>query len=277
MRRFHHRHQPFLRFIDTQRKWLLLHLIVDSCARTGSDYGWRGAATNRIADRATAMGIASRNTTLAFFSQLAAYGHIDRHDCHTDRRIRLVSLSAGTQVVLADWAAMLIESLGLAGEDDAEIAWLLYLDIARLLLDRPDYIDPPRDIGLIQDMRGGWLVMSDMLSRIAPADAGLAAIPIHGLSAPRCARQYGLSKSTVYRLLRQAADAGIIEPGTPAPAFRLSGDHFSRYCRWNGLLMEAVRAVCNRAAIRRAVIPAEPVAIALHKQADIRAPATSFL
>jgi len=100
---FHDRHGRFLRFVDTHQKWLLLHLITDTCGHPENAGGVHGAAANWICDRASELGIASRNTSLAFFSQLAAYGYLAKKECRGDRRIRLISLSEGAEAVMLDW------------------------------------------------------------------------------------------------------------------------------------------------------------------------------
>ena len=95
---FHRRHGRFLRFVDTHQKWLLLHMIADTCSERAE-----GVAANWICERAQDIGIASRNTTLAFFGQLAAYGYLVRRECAADKRVKLVALSRETEKILAEW------------------------------------------------------------------------------------------------------------------------------------------------------------------------------
>jgi len=280
MQLFHHRHARFLRFIDTQQKWLLLHLTAHTCASAGLTRCETGAAANWIADRATDLGIASRNTALAFFGQLAAYGYIERRDCRADRRIKLVALSPETRRIMADWAATLVASLRPDDIDDAvgpDDFWPIYLDIAGAVLDSPDYLVPPPDVRQIQEMRGGWLVISHMLGHIDPNDVGFDRISLRDFNAPACARAFGLSRSTVYRLLRQAGDAGIMGSGAEAqiPFVWLSGNYLQKYCRWNGSLFSAAHAACGISAHSEATARKLPE-LRLGTASAIRAPAMSF-
>jgi hypothetical protein len=278
---FYGRHRRFLRFVDTHQKWLLVHLIADTCAGSEPIRGQDGAAVNWIVDRAGAQAIASRNTTLAFLGQLAAYGYIERRHCSADRRIRLVTLSPETRTILADWALLLQRSAvpdRIDEEDEPELAWLHYLAIAAILLDRPGYLAPPVDVRLTQEMRGGWLVMNHLLSLVEPAEAGLDRVAACDFNAPACARTFGLSRSTVYRLLRLAAEAGLMGSGAEAqiPFFWLSGHHVRQHCRWNGHLLQAVQAACGSTGLSEAM-PKKSPEIPCGTVPAIRAPATTFI
>lgn len=273
---FHRRHRRFLRFVDTHQRWLLVHLLADCCAGGGQ----AGAAVNGITDRAGALGIASRNTTLAFLGQLAAYGYLERRHCHADRRIKLVTPTAETRAILADWAVMLQASLAPeAVEEAAEPGsdWPAYLAIAAALLGRQGYLSPPADVRLTQDMRGGWLVMSHMLRHVQPAEAGLERVIVRNFNAPGCASTFGLARSTVYRLLRLATDAAIMGSGIDArvPFWWLSGYHIRQYCRWNGHLLEAAQAARRPACRDDTSLKGSPE-ISRATAPAIRAPATSF-
>jgi hypothetical protein len=277
---FHRRHCRFLRFIDTHQKWLLLHLIADTCASAGACRGQKGAAANWIIERAAELEIASRNTTLAFFAQLPAYGYVERQDCRADRRIKLVSLSPGVEAILADWAGMIAASLS---PDEAEpqeaTLWLLYLDIAHALLDSPKYLVPPCDVRLTQEMRGGWLIMSHILTLLDPLDANCEEIPVPEFNAPHCARAYGLSRSTLYRLLRLGAEAGIMGWRTEAqiPLFWISRYHLKQYCRWNQRVLDAAELTLGADRRFPAAVPSNSVEIPYRNIPDISATATSFV
>jgi len=241
---FHGRHRRFLRFVDTHQKWLLVHLIADTCASAAANRAETGAAVNWIADRACWLGIVSRNTALAFLGQLAAYGYVERRRCHADRRIRLVSLPDETKAILAEWAALQHTSLAMEPADAAVAEpepWPFYLGIAAALLDCPDYLAPPADVRLTQSMRGGWLVMSEILRHLPKGATGEAWIPAPGLSIPAMTESYGLSRSTLYRLVRVSVEAGIMawQEHQSVSTLTVNLYHLRQYSRWIGRLLEA--------------------------------------
>lgn len=244
---FYQKNRRFLRFVDTHQKWLLVHLISDTCGRPADGSGTTGAAANWICDRAADLGIASRNTSLAFFNQLAAYGYLSKKDCRGDRRIRLISLSESAEAVMLDWTCIVVAAA--VGEDvyalDKECLRRIYREIASCLLADPKWLKPPMDIGLTQDMRGGWLVMSEILRHL-PVDAtGDAWVQAPGLSIPRMARHFGLSRSTLYRLVRLSVEAGTMawDEANAIPALSINLYHLRQFCRFIGRLQEtAARA-----------------------------------
>ncbi|MDB5554237.1 MAG: hypothetical protein JWL86_4221 [Rhizobium sp.] len=237
---FHGRHRRFLRFVDTHQKWLLLHLITDTCGHPENAGGMHGAAANWICDRASGLGIASRNTSLAFFNQLAAYGYLSKKECRGDRRIRLVSLSEGAEAVMLDWTRLVVESA--TGEDAGSLGndclRRIYLDIAAGLLTDNKWMKPPIDVSLTQDMRGGWLVMSDILRHLPVEASGEAWIAAPNLNIPRMSRHFGLSRSTLYRLVRLSVEAGTMAWDEKDTISMLSINlyHLRQFCRWLGRL-----------------------------------------
>jgi hypothetical protein len=239
---FHARHRRFLRFVDTHQKWLLLHLIADTC-NADNEGGMHGAAANWICDRASELGIASRNTSLAFFNQLAAYGYLAKKECRGDRRIRLISLSEGAEAVMLDWTRLVVESA--TGEDTGSLGddrlRCIYLDIAASLLADGKWMKPPIDVSLTQDMRGGWLVMSDILRHLPVEATGEAWVPARNLNIPCMSRHFGLSRSTLYRLVRLSVEAGTMAWDEKDTISMLSINlyHLRQFCRWIGRLHDA--------------------------------------
>lgn len=238
------RHHRFLRFVDTRQKWLLVHLIAVICHGDGDSP--TGAAANWICERASELGIASRNTSLAFFNQLAAYGYLDKKDYRGDRRVKLISLSASTEAALADWTRTLI---GAATGHDPDILGNgtvigIYLAMTAALLDDPKWVRAPLDVCLTQDMRGGWLVMSEILRHLPKAATDEAWIPAPGLSIPAMTRSFGLSRSTLYRLVRVSAEAGIMawRERRAVSTLMVSLYHVRQYSRWTGRLLQAAAA-----------------------------------
>lgn len=276
---FHCRHSRFLRFVDTHQKWLLLHLIADTDAGNGG-----GIAVNWIAQRAHELGIASRNTTLAFFGQLSAYGYLVRRDSRSDRRMRLVSLSAETEEILSDWAMAMVASLAPAiGQDtsfggDTERGDFhgIYLSAIRALLDMPQFIRPPVDVSLMQDIRGGWLVMNHLLSGIEVADCCHDNVLIPDFTLAEHARLYSMSRSTIYRLFRLAEDSGLLgwQQEASVAMLWMSGYHLRQYCRWNARLLAAIRFAMDEAAMKNPPVAAENPHYFVPAAAEIRAPAT---
>jgi hypothetical protein len=236
------RHRRFLRFVDTRQKWLLLHLIAVTCHGKG-DGPIEGAAANWICERATELGIASRNTSLAFFGQLAAYGYLNRRDHRGDRRIKLISLSESTQSVLVDWTRMLIETA--TGDIpcllDHDAVKAIYFAMMGDMLDNPKWVRAPLDVCLTQDMRGGWLVMSEILRHLPKDSTGEAWIPASGLSIPVMTGSFGLSRSTLYRLVRVSVEAGIMtwEERQSVTTLMINPYHLNQYSRWIGRLLDA--------------------------------------
>lgn len=277
---FHSRHNRFLRFVDTHQKWLLLHLIADIDAGTNGS----GIAVNWIAQRAHDLGIASRNTTLAFFGQLSSYGYLVQRDSRSDRRMRLVSLSRQTEDILAEWvtglAACLAPCLGAESDPGNQVDLnpyhSLYLPVAKALLDMPQFIRPPVDICLMQDIRGGWMVMNHLLSGIEVSECRDDTVLIPDFTLADHARQYSMSRSTIYRLFRLAEDAALLgwrEPGSP-PMLWMSGYHLRQYCRWNGRLLGAVRSAIDTVYPMTSSLKAANQQYFLPASTEIRAPAT---
>jgi len=236
------RNRRFLRFIDTRQKWLLVHLIAITCHGDG-DSLVGGVAANWVCERASELGIASRNTSLAFFNQLTAYGYLIKRDYRGDRRIKLMSLSDGMEAALIDWTRILIESA-----TDTDINALdnhaimrIYLNMMIDLLENPKWVRAPLDVCLTQDMRGGWLVMSEILRHLPKGASGEAWIPAPGMSVPAMTKSYGLSRSTLYRLVRVSVDAGIMawEERHSVSTLMVNLYHVRQYSRWVARLLEA--------------------------------------
>jgi hypothetical protein len=246
------RNRRFLRFIDTRQKWLLVHLIAVTC-QGNAEGPVRGAAANWVCERASELGIASRNTSLAFFNQLAAYGYLSKTVHRGDRRIKLMSLSDGMETALADWTRMLIESA--TGDDtsalDRPAMIRIYLDMMAGLLGNPKWVRAPLDICLTQDMRGGWLVMGEILRHLPKSETGEAWIPAPGVSIPAMTESYGLSRSTLYRLVRASVDAGIMawQEHQAVTTLTVNLYHVRQYSRWICRLLEA--AVASHARVSR--------------------------
>jgi len=240
---FHGRHRRFLRFVDTHQKWLLLHLIADTCGNADNAGGVHGAAANWICDRASELGIASRNTSLAFFNQLAAYGYLSKSECRGDRRIRLVSLSHCAEAVMLDWTRMIVESA--TGEETCSLSEdclrRVYLDVVAGLLADSKWMKPPIDVSLTQDMRGGWLVMSEILRHMPMEATGDAWIAAPGLNIPEMSRRFGLSRSTLYRLVRLSIEAGTMawEERNAISTLSVNLYHLRQFCRWLDRLLDA--------------------------------------
>jgi hypothetical protein len=239
------RNRRFLRFVDTRQKWLLVHLVAVTC-HGESDSPVCGAAANWICERASELEIASRNTSLAFLNQLAAYGYLSKRNHRGDRRVKLMSLSESMEAALVDWTRMLIESA--TGEDisalDRKAVMRIYLDMMTGLLANPKWARAPLDICLTQDMRGGWLVMSEILRHLPMGATAEAWIPARGLSIPAMTESFGLSRSTLYRLVRVSVEAGIMawEERHAVSTLMVNLYHVRQYSRWIGRLLEAVAA-----------------------------------
>ena len=250
------RHRRFLCFVDTRQKWLLVHLIAVTCHGDGTS-PVPGAAANWICERASELGIASRNTSLAFFNQLAAYGYLARKAHRGDRRIKLISLSEGTEAALVDWTRMLVETA--TGDDasalDRDAVMDIYLEMSCGLLTNPKWVSAPLDICLTQDMRGGWLVMSEILRHLPKGATGEAWIPAPGLSIPAMTETFGLSRSTLYRLVRVSVEAGIMawQDCRSVSTLTVNLYHLRQYSRWIGRLLESAAASHGKIAGRRSI------------------------
>jgi AraC-like DNA-binding protein len=271
---FHGRHCRFLRFVDTHQKWLLLHLIADTCGNADNADSMHGAAANWICDRASEFGIASRNTSLAFFNQLAAYGYLAKEECRGDRRIRLVSLADCAEAVMLDWTRLIVESA--TGEETCSLGnnclRRIYLDIAASLLADSKWMKPPVDVSLTQDMRGGWLVMSEILRHLPVEATGEAWVPALRLNIPDMSRHFGLSRSTLYRLVRLSIEAGTMAWDEKNAISTLSVNlyHLRQFCRWIGRLHDAAMSAHARHA---AGAEAEPLSLDLPSLDGIGYPA----
>lgn len=251
------RNRRLLRFVDTHRKWLLVHLIAVTCNDVGHG-PVRGAAANWICERASELGIASRNTSLAFFNQLAAYGYLAKRDHRGDRRVKLISLTEPTEAALIEWTRMLVETA--TGSDACALGtdtlMRIYIAAATGMLEEPRWVRAPIDVRLTQDMRGGWLVMSEILRHLPKVATGEAWIPAPGLSIPAMTDCFGLSRSTLYRLVRVSVEAGIMtwEEHQSVNTLMISLYHLRQYSRWTARMLEAV-AAAHRAVMHGSDIP----------------------
>jgi hypothetical protein len=73
---------------------------------------------------------------------------------------------------------------------------------------------------------------------------GEAWIPAPGLSIPAMTDSFGLSRSTLYRLVRVSVEAGIMvwEDRRSVSTLMLNLYHVRQYSRWTGRLLEAAAA-----------------------------------
>lgn len=231
-------HRSLLRFLDTRQKWLLLHVISSACGQETTRLD-RQVTCNRICDEAAALGIASRNTALGFIDQLVAYRHLIKRDCPADRRMKLLSLAPSTIAALADLTRLALDDDENLQAD--EQAFSIHRDAIQTLLAEPKWVNPPLDIRLTHDTRGGWLLMQVILARLAPPADGW--LRVEAFNVPDVSRQLSLSRSTVYRLLRMAIDAGIMRWSSLATGCGLEVSHYHlmQYMRWNSRLTAAYR------------------------------------
>lgn len=241
------RNWRFLRFLDTRQKWMLMHLVTLTCSRE-RDGRAQGAAANRICEAASSLGIASRNTSLAFFGQLASYGYIHKRDDRDDRRVKLLSLSESAEAALMDWTRGLIETA--TGKDvaglDAETLKCLHLEIIERLFNDPKWVKAPMDIRLTQDTRGGWLIMGELLRHLPDEVTGGPWVAAPGLRVPEIAKSFSLSRSTLYRLVRVSVEAGIMAWEEPQSGVLMVNEyHLRQYSRWIGRLLQATIAACD--------------------------------
>lgn len=241
------RNWRFLRFLDTRQKWLLMHLVTLTCSQERGGRG-QGAAANRICEAASSLGIASRNTSLAFFNQLATYGYILKRDDRHDRRVKLLSLSETAETALMDWTRGLVENATGQDAGNLDLATLkcIHLEILERLFADSKWVKAPLDIRLTQDTRGGWLIMSEFLRHLPDTNAGGAWIAAPGLRVPEIAKTFGLSRSTLYRLVRVSVEAGIMAWEEPQSGVLMVNEyHLRQYTRWVGRLLQAVTSACD--------------------------------
>ncbi|RYF98005.1 MAG: hypothetical protein EON94_13920 [Caulobacteraceae bacterium] len=241
------RNWRFLRFLDTRQKWMLMHLVTLTCSQEREGRA-QGAAANRICEAASSLGIASRNTSLAFFGQLAAYGYIHKRDDCDDRRVKLLSLSDSAEAALMDWTRGLIETA--TGQDaggiDMATLKCIHLEIVERLFADAKWVKAPLDIRLTQDTRGGWLIMSALLRHMQDDAPGGAWVAAPGLRVPDVAKSFGLSRSTLYRLVRVSVEAGIMAWEEPQTGVLMVNEyHLRQYSRWVGRLLQATSAACD--------------------------------
>jgi hypothetical protein len=146
----------------------------------------------------------------------------------------------------------------------------------RALLDMPQFIRPPVDVSLMQDIRGGWLVMNHLLSGIEVAECCHDNVLIPDFTLADHARQYSMSRSTIYRLFRLAEDSGLLgwQQESSASMLWMSGYHLRQYCRWNARLLAAIRFARDEAAMKNSAAEAERSHYFVPSAAEIRAPAT---
>jgi hypothetical protein len=240
---FYRRHQAFFRFVDSHQKWMLLHLIAESAGSAAEGpMPLNGIAATWIAERAGLLGIASRNTTLAFLGQLASYGYLKRQACRADGRMRLLAPSEPMRAILSEWTAGLVDTLGLARPAGSLAMTSVYGMVARDIVAEAAYRTPAADIRLVQSTRGGWLLMNDILCHVRPEDCGQRQLAVRDFSISRAASQHGLSRSTLYRLLRETAETGAFgwTRHCGQPVLWVDRDHLARFGAWNGLLLDAV-------------------------------------
>ena len=236
------RNRRFVRFVDTRQKWLLMHLVAVTCQDSGNG-PVRGAAARWICERACELGISSRNTAVSFFNQLVAYGYLEKRDHRGDRRVKLISLAPAAEKALADWTRMMVEIA--TGRDvaalDRQALMRIHVAMSAELLGDPRWVRAPLDICLTQDMRGGWLTMSEILKHLPMAATGEAWIPAPGFSIPATTDSFGLARSTLYRLARASVEAGIMtwQDGRSVATLMVSLYHVRQYSRWIGRLLAA--------------------------------------
>jgi len=241
------RNWRFLRFLDTRQKWMLMHLVTLTCNRD-RDGRAQGAAANRICEAASSLGIASRNTSLAFFGQLSAYGYMHKRDDRDDRRVKLLSLSESAEAALMDWTRGLIEiATGQdAGSLDLPTLKCIHLEIVERLFNDAKWVKAPMDIRLTQDTRGGWLIMGELLRHLPDSPSQGAWVAATGLRVPVVAKSFGLSRSTLYRLVRVSVEAGIMAwEDQQTGVLMVNEYHLKQYSRWIGRVLQATSAACD--------------------------------
>ena len=162
-----------------------------------------------LTERIGELRLASRNTAMGFLGQLVAYGWLDRHACASDNRMKLVCPSRRLVAAMDDWLDTVI--LGLAAERASlRGIGLGYPEVARALLALRAYREPPPQLRQLFAMRGGWLLMNDIIAQLKPVVFGAGPFVVEGFSAGQCAQRLGLSRTTVYRFIHAAAEAGVM-------------------------------------------------------------------
>lgn len=192
--------------------------------------------------------VASRNTALAFLTEMRHYGLVEQVACE-DRRQRVFVARPQTEDLIRRWygthldALDLIDGAGRGGllRDNPALIFRAQTRMARLLLSSQGWCRPPETVGLFTRVESGSNVLHDLAARV-PWQVSAARVWIGPVTANGIALRYRISQSHTARILTKARDAGLIGwelAGNRGDCW-VSSDFVADYRYWQALKFSAI-------------------------------------
>lgn len=199
--------------------------------------------------------VASRNTVLAFLTEMRHYGLVEQVACE-DRRQRVFRARPETEDLIRRWFGTHLEALDLIdGGGRAELLRQspdLILEaqaaMTRQLLAAPGWCQPEASVALFTRAESGSNVLHDLVADV-PWHLSGARVWIDPKTAKGIAQRYFISQSHTARILGKARDEGLLGWEFPGNRGRcwVSSDFVAAYRRWQALKFAAISQAFSKA------------------------------
>lgn len=183
-----------------------------------------GLTPTRMKQLCTEFGVCSAGRTTAMLSLMRLGGYLAPASDIDDRRLhRLVATERLIELLVVRWRLHFSAMVPLLPEGKAACAALHDPAFVRAMVaamfDRFRsgfrFLDHAPGVGLFGDRNGGMLILSSLLTAGEADDAMPPRRPV-AISIASLARRFGVSRAHVLKLIRDAADEGLIERIGPA-------------------------------------------------------------
>lgn len=205
-----------VRYLSDLQKWLLSQATLALHFEHRLDPAQPQISPTNLLRFLAGTPIASRNTVLAFLTEIRHYGLVEQVACE-DRRQRLFRARPQTEDLICRWygthlsALDCIDGAGRAGLLRANPDLILHAQtrMARLLLSSRGWCHPPESVGLLTRAESGSNVLHELAAR-APWQLPAERVWIGPVTVNGIAARYRISQSHTARILARARVAGLI-------------------------------------------------------------------
>jgi hypothetical protein len=244
--------KELMRFIGSHQKWLLTYIIYRRWVFTTQPGNTSKLCMSQICDDAASFDLASRNTVTAFVDGLVTYGFLDKLPGTVDRRFQEFNIPEAVHGGVYLWflnhgaSLDLLDGGNRAGhlQSDPKIVTALQPLISGRLLEDRQWREPPDNVELFYSVKNGFLLLEYLISIINPDVDAIKGYRTGEMNRPNLAKEFSISRSTLYRMLDAARQRGIItwQDETGPSETWLSKAFVDEYCLWQARKFASIHA-----------------------------------
>ena len=202
----------------SHRKWLMTQSLFALSLQRTDDDPLSGLTATRFVEIVMKLGAASRNTATGFLAELVAYKFLRDIPDIPDRRVRVLESTEASNAAMNSWFMGHMACLDrLDGGNreataaaDPRIFRLAQPYAAAILVEDPDWRDPPESIGHFLWSDLGGMVLHDLIARVEAPSPDAEAIDIGPLTLSQLSDKYMISSTNLKRMFKKAETEGLL-------------------------------------------------------------------